>query len=196
MQFKKAPVGVKALLHPWMWPSRPGSISISQAHFSTRISSLQSTHIPSGQRWFRYSKLPPLRRSLHCVTCLARMTFLNSYFQTMVRSLHPSSLSKQTESSMHTRSSPYHPATNGEAERFVRTFKEAMKTGRRGGLTLAHHLDNFLLIYRTTPHSTTGVPPCELLMGRSLHSSGRTVRQASREGLNRSSHLQGYEPLT
>ena len=90
----------------------------------------------------------------------------------------------------HTKSSPYHPATNGEAERFVRTFKEAMKTGRSGGLTLAHQLDNFLLTYRTTPHSTTGVPPCELLMGRSLHTRldllrpnlGRTVRQSqSRE---------------
>ena len=70
----------------------------------------------------------------------------------------------------HTRSSPYHPATNGEAERFVRTFKKAMKIGQIGGLTLAQcRLDNFLLTYRTTPHFTTGVPPCELLMGRSLH---------------------------
>ena len=68
----------------------------------------------------------------------------------------------------HSLSSPYHPASNGEAERFVRTFKEAMKTGRNDGLTLAHRINNFLLTYRTTPHTTTGTPPCELLMGRTL----------------------------
>ena len=68
----------------------------------------------------------------------------------------------------HTRSSPYHPATNGEAERFVRTFKEAIKAMRSDGLTLSHRISNFLLTYRTTPHTTTGTPPCELLMGRSL----------------------------
>ena len=66
----------------------------------------------------------------------------------------------------HTRSSPYHPASNGEVEKFVRTFKEA---GRNDGLTLSHQLASFLLTYRTTLHSTTGTPPCELLMGRSLH---------------------------
>ena len=70
----------------------------------------------------------------------------------------------------HTLSSPYHPASNGEAERFVRTFKEAMKAGKNDGLTLQHRLASFLLTYRTTPHSTTttGTPPCELLMGRSF----------------------------
>ena len=29
-------------------------------------------------------------------------------------------------------------------------------------------LQNFLLNYRTTPQGTTGVPPCQLLMGRQL----------------------------
>lgn len=36
------------------------------------------------------------------------------------------------------------------------------------GLTLKHQLDIFMLTYCTTPHSTTGTSPCELLMGRSL----------------------------
>ena len=68
----------------------------------------------------------------------------------------------------HSRTSPYHLASNGEAERFVRTFKEAMKAGKNDGLILSHRLSSFLLSYRTTPYSTTGVPPCELLMGRHL----------------------------
>ena len=68
----------------------------------------------------------------------------------------------------HSLSSPYHPALNGEAERFVRTFKEAMKTFKNNGLTLAHRINNFLLTYRTTPHMTTGISPSELLMGRTL----------------------------
>ena len=38
----------------------------------------------------------------------------------------------------HTRASPYHPATNAETERFVRTFKEAMKTIQSDGLMLPH----------------------------------------------------------
>ena len=43
-----------------------------------------------------------------------------------------------------------------------------MKVGKNDGLTLSHPLTGFLLTYCTTPHSTTGVPPCELLMGRHL----------------------------
>jgi hypothetical protein len=38
---------------------------------------------------------------------------------------------------------PYHPASNGKAERFVRTFKEAMKVEKGDGLPLSHRLDNF-----------------------------------------------------
>ena len=46
----------------------------------------------------------------------------------------------------HTRCAPYHPASNGEAERFVRTFKESMKATKYEGLTLSHRLQNFLSI--------------------------------------------------
>ena len=68
----------------------------------------------------------------------------------------------------HVKSPPYHPATNGEAERVVRTFKNSIRK------TLLHTKDlhscvaNFLLGYRTSKHSTTNCSPAELLMGRTL----------------------------
>lgn len=43
-----------------------------------------------------------------------------------------------------------------------------MKAGQKDGLPLQHRLDNFLLLYRATPHATTGVPPATLFLGREL----------------------------
>nr|XP_039266275.1 uncharacterized protein K02A2.6-like [Styela clava] len=65
-------------------------------------------------------------------------------------------------------SSPYHPSSNGEAERNVRTFKTALKTLKRLPGTLNQKLASFLLTYRTTPHSTTKCTPAELFMKRRL----------------------------
>ncbi len=74
----------------------------------------------------------------------------------------------RTNGIKHIRCAPYHPASNGAAERFVRTFKTAMKAARHDGHPIQHSLENFLLTYRTTPHSTTGVTPVSLFLGRSL----------------------------
>ena len=59
------------------------------------------------------------------------------------------------------------PIPNGQAERAVQTFKEAMKRGSNQG-TLEARVARFLFQYRTTPHTTTGYTPAELLMGRQL----------------------------
>lgn len=64
----------------------------------------------------------------------------------------------------HICSSPYHPATNGLAKRAVQSFKEHLKRFPDG--SLQEKLAKFLLWYRLTPHSATGVPPAELLLGR------------------------------
>ena len=68
----------------------------------------------------------------------------------------------------HIRSPPYHPASNGLAERAVQTIKEGLRKFKRG--TVSSRLSRFLLWYRITPHSTTGSSPSELMWGRRLRS--------------------------
>ena len=63
--------------------------------------------------------------------------------------------------------SPYHPASNGLAERCVQSFKSAMKSETEVK-PLSIKLATFLLAYRNTPHSTTGEAPSQLFLGRRL----------------------------
>lgn len=68
----------------------------------------------------------------------------------------------------HTRTAPYHPATNGEAERFVQTLKNYLKINEGNIRDLDDSLQKFLFTYRVTPHSTTGYAPSVLLCKRLL----------------------------
>ena len=66
----------------------------------------------------------------------------------------------------HVKSAPYYPSTNGLAERAIQTLKESLKKSKTGSLET--RISCFLFKYRTTPHTTTGISPAELLMGRQL----------------------------
>jgi len=68
----------------------------------------------------------------------------------------------------HIKSGPYHPATNGLAERFVQTFKQALRAALTEKKSISWKLANFLLAYRSTPHALTGETPAVLLMGRNI----------------------------
>lgn len=69
----------------------------------------------------------------------------------------------------HVRSAPFHPSSNGLAERAVQTFKEGMK--KMKGETVQIKLSRFLFSYCITPHATTGLSPAELMMSRRLRSA-------------------------
>ncbi|CAG2203535.1 unnamed protein product [Mytilus edulis] len=61
----------------------------------------------------------------------------------------------------HRTSAPWHPASNGCAERAVQSFREG---------TIQEKLNRFLFNYRITPQTTTGLALSKLLMKRKLKS--------------------------
>ncbi|XP_024891943.1 uncharacterized protein K02A2.6-like [Temnothorax curvispinosus] len=68
----------------------------------------------------------------------------------------------------HKLSAPYHPATNGQAERYVQTVKDALRAMSTTRNSLQTNLNEFLRQYRKAPHTTTGESPSKLFLGRNL----------------------------
>ncbi|XP_042148311.1 uncharacterized protein K02A2.6-like [Ixodes scapularis] len=70
----------------------------------------------------------------------------------------------------HTKSPPYHPASNGSAERCVQTVKRDLLRQvideQRTGVpkSMQHRVDQFLFAYRNTPTGTTDKTPAELFL--------------------------------
>ena len=64
----------------------------------------------------------------------------------------------------HWKSAPYHPSSNGLVEKAVQIVKQGLKQIKDG--TINNKLSRLLFSYRITPHSTTGVSPGQLMMGK------------------------------
>ena len=67
----------------------------------------------------------------------------------------------------HVTTAPFHPASNGLAERFVRTFKTSVKKNLDDGIPLGDAVTKFLATYRSMPNAKDK-SPAELLHGRSV----------------------------
>ena len=124
----------------------------------------------------------------HAIVTDNAPTFLSEEFQTWCRE----------RGITHLTGAPYHPATNGAAERLVQTFKQSMRKTSTPSKT---ELQEFLLQYRSTPLSS-GYSPCELLHGRQIRSKqdalspppphvaqGKQARDATKDQLQEKSHL-------
>lgn len=71
---------------------------------------------------------------------------------------------------VHKMGAPYHPSTNGQAERYVQTFKDKIKALRCSRSEIQAELQNILMAYRRTVHPSTGRSPSMLVFGRQIRS--------------------------
>ncbi|XP_043238246.1 uncharacterized protein K02A2.6-like [Amphibalanus amphitrite] len=79
------------------------------------------------------------------------------------------------------RVAPYHPSSNGAAERAVQTAKNGLKAALRDGGPLSRRLQKFLLAYRAAPHAVTGRSPAEMLLGRNVRTRLDLLRRDPEE---------------
>ena len=159
----------KAPLHPWEYPSRPWArIYIDHAgHFMGKMFLVV---IDAHSKWINVA----IVNSTSAVSTIIKRC---SLFAT-----HgiPEQLVSDNESGFwgeefkqftthngikHTFTSPYHPSSNGLAERAVQTFKSTV-VKMDGPIDV--RLSRFLLQYRVTPQTTTGLFPSQLLMRRKI----------------------------
>ena len=92
------------------------------------------------------------------ITCDNGPQFISESFKTYM---------KETGTSHH-HSTPLYPQANGEVERQNRSLLKRLKTAQVEGKNLKEELQTYLLMYRSTAHSVTGVSPAECLFGRNL----------------------------
>ena len=93
----------------------------------------------------------------------------------------------------HITSAPYHPATNGLAEKLVQTFKQALRSMFQSSKPVKEKLTKFLIAYRNTPHSTTGESPAQLLLGRPLRTRLDLVKPNLNRKMVNQQHQQGIK---
>lgn len=70
----------------------------------------------------------------------------------------------------HLTSPPFHPASNGQAERYVFTLKQGLRCLQDYPGSLQTRLNIFLFAYRRAPNITTSESPAKLFLGREIRS--------------------------
>ena len=157
-----------AVLHPWSWPDQPWKrIHIDFA--GPFQGSMFLVVVDSHSKWLEVIPMSSTTTE-KTLEVLSTLFAAHRLPEQIVSDNGPQFTSVEFEMCMkkngikHIRSAPGHPSSNGEAERFVQTFKRGLKASKRDGGSLQIRLDKFLFMYRTTPNATTGVSPAELFL--------------------------------
>ena len=162
------PLPPKAPLHPWESPNCSWS-RLHIDHTGPYLGKLYLIMVDAFSKWIEVNST-----SSEATIEKLRTIFSTHGLPEQVISDNATSFTSQdfqhfTKSNgiKHILTSPYHPASNGLAERAVQTFKSAVS--KLEG-SIQDRILRFLFKYRITPQTTTSLSPAEILMGRRLRS--------------------------
>ena len=79
------------------------------------------------------------------------------------------------------KTTPLWPQANGEMERQNKSLLKRMKIAQAEGKEWKKEIRKYLVAYRSTPHTTTGVSPAELLFGRNMRTKLPELKGESTE---------------
>lgn len=170
-QFQR-PTPPLAPLSPWQWPSRPWS-RVHIDFLGPFMGHMFLLLIDAHSKWIEVHPMASITATA-TIQCLRNIFAQLGLPEKIVSDNGPTFVSAEFKNFLqrngvkHSTTSPYHPSSNGLAERAVQTFKNGLKKMKDG--TLQTKISRFLFFYRTTPQSTTGMSPAELLFGRKLRS--------------------------
>ena len=158
----------KPAIHPWMLPEKPWS----RLHLDHAINFLGTNWLLLTDAYSKYPCIHPTQSvSAKSTIDLLEQDFAHfGYPHTLVTDNASAFLSDEFQNwcnehgITHLTGPPYHPATNGSAERLVQTFKQAL---RKSSLPPRKALQQFLMQFRRTPTSS-GYSPSELLNSRQM----------------------------
>ena len=160
------PAPPKSPLNPWLWPSRPWS-RVHVDFAGPLQGKMYFVIVDAHSKWPEVFEMASTT-SKKTIDILRYVFAQHGLPDQLVSDNGPQFTSDEFQQFLrlngikHSRTAPYHPATNGIAERFVQTLKRTLLAGREDTRSPEHKLASFLLHYRTTPHSVTGEPPSVL----------------------------------
>ncbi|XP_059054704.1 uncharacterized protein K02A2.6-like [Achroia grisella] len=163
--------------HEWIMPARPWSrIHVDFAGpFQNKIFLIV---VDSYSKWPEVHIVNSMASSI-VIKHLRYIFAQHGLCETLVSDNGTSFVSKDFEDFLvankikHIRTAPYHPATNGQAERMVQTLKNKLK--KMTDVPWEVKLPRILLTLRSTPCTSTKRSPAELLMNRQLRTLLDTV---------------------
>ena len=157
----------KVQLHPWEWSAEPWA-RVHVDFFGPFLGKQFFFIVDAHSKWIDVCVVSS-PSSQQAIQALRRVFSTHGLPQILVSDNGAAFSSSEFQTFVarngfkHVRSAPYHPATNGLAERAVQTVKDALK--KTSG-DIDTRLSRFLFQYRLTPHSSTGQSPAKLLLGR------------------------------
>ena len=157
-----------APLHPWEWPDKPWTrlhLDFAGPFENNMILIMVDAHSK-----YIDAHIMPSATTAATISAMQLTFSTHGLPHTIVTDNGTNFTSKEFEDYCvvngikHIKTAPYHPSSNGLAERAVQTIKFGLR--KQEGKSLQFRLNQLLFRYRITPSSVTNVSPAEMLMNR------------------------------